>query len=88
MSYFGQKSASKIPDHLKNGEIHLNIHTLISPIIMNGAACWTLFQSKEQNMDALREEVRRKIYEPTQNSGIWRNRFNFYLYRMQLNSVN
>jgi hypothetical protein len=55
---------------------------------MYGAGCWTLSQSEEQNLDELSEEVRRKIYDPTQNSGIWRKRFNFYLYRMHLNSLN
>jgi len=60
----------------------------ITPIIMYGAGCWTLSQSEEQHLDALREEVRRKIYDPIQNSGNWRNRFIFYLYRMYLNSFN
>lgn len=60
----------------------------ITPIIMYRAGCWTLSQSEEQNMDALRKEVWRKICDPIQNSGNWRNRFNFYLYRMYLNSLN
>ena len=65
----------------RNNKIKL-YKTLIKPILCCGSVTWTLTQTTEQMLNTFGRKILRRIYNPTQQVGRWRPRWNSELYSL------
>jgi hypothetical protein len=64
-------------------EIKVKIYkTIIKPVLTYGSGTWTLSRSDEAVLGCSERKMLRSIFGVTQESGMWRRRYNFALYRL------
>ena len=54
--------------------------TLILPVLLYGAECWTISKTAEQILGSFERKILRRIYGPVCEEGEWRRRRNCELY--------
>jgi hypothetical protein len=50
--------------------------TLVCPIVLYGAECWTLSRTNEKMVDVFEKKILQRIYGPIKDRDQWRCRFN------------
>jgi hypothetical protein len=77
--YFGLQKHLKSDFISRTTKILLH-KTLVRPILLYGAECWTLSRTNEKMVDVFERKILRRIYGPIKDRDQWRCRFNKELY--------